>query len=153
MAVVGALFVLVVVVTGVGLWRVESSLDQDKAKVLVLADEFAGCLYREDTACLKAVSTWDDEALLSALDHSKLVREQLGARGKSAAVQNSWSMRKFSSLTSPITTKIRVSLETSYEHEGKVREWFELVEQKGTLRVRDFRVSSPKVAALSQVSR
>jgi hypothetical protein len=73
-------------------------------------------------------------------------------RGKSAPIQNSWSMRKFSSLTSPITTKIRVTLSTSYERDATAREWFELVEQKGTLRVRNFRVSSPKLHELTQSS-
>jgi hypothetical protein len=148
--IVAGLLVLVVGVTGFGLWRVEASLDQDKAKILVLAEEFAQCFNREDTECLKAVSTWDEAAMDEGLDQAKLVRERLGARGKSAPIQNSWSMRKFSSLTSPITTKIRVTLETSYEHDPKAREWFELVEQKNTLRVRNFRVNSPKLQAPTQ---
>lgn len=150
LAIVGGLLLLVVGVTGFGLWRVEASLDQDKARILVLAEEFAQCFNREDIECLKAVSTWDEAAMDAGLEQARLVHARLGARGKSAPIQNSWSMRKFSSLTSPITTKIRVTLETSYEHDARAREWFELVEQKNTLRVRNFRVSSPKLQQLTQ---
>lgn len=145
LAVIGALFVLAVCVAWVGLSRVEGSLDADKQKVLVALDEFAACLYRADVPCLSAKTVWDDKVLGDALQRAKQIQLQLGARGASSPIKNSWSMRKYSSLTLSESTTIRVSLSTAFEHDPKVREWFEIVEQSGTLRVRNFRVSSPKV--------
>jgi hypothetical protein len=150
---VGALFVLAVVVTAAGLWRVEASLDDDKANVHAIADELVACLSREDIACLKATSSWDEQALARALAQSKLVREQLGARGKSEPIKNSWSMRKFNSLTSGVTIMTRVSLATPYEGDGSAWERVEVVEHKGTLRVRSYRVNSAKLTETTQLAR
>lgn len=144
---------LVVVVTAAGLWRVEASLDDDKANVLTLADELVTCLYREDIACLKATSSWDEQALASALKQSKLVHAQLGARGKSEPIKNSWSMRKFNSLTSGVTIMTRVSLATPFEHDQSAWERLEVVEHKGTLRVRSYRVNSAKLTETTQLAR
>jgi hypothetical protein len=152
LALVGALFVLAVLVTGVGLWRVEASLDQDKAKVLALTEEFAACLYREDLVCLSTLSTWDEQALSRGLEQAKLVQARLGARGKSAPIPSSWSMRKFNSLTSGLTIMTRVSLAAIYECDTKAWERVEVVEHKGTLRVRSFRVNSSKVVEVSQLT-
>jgi hypothetical protein len=150
---VSALFVVVAVVAGVGVWRVESSLDKDKVKMLALADEFMGCLYREDVACLELVSVWDEPALRDSLTLARQVQSQLGARGKSAPIKgNAWSMRKFSSLTAGVSTTLRVTLTTSYERDPNVREWFELIEKNGMLRMRNFRVNSPKLLEQAKLS-
>lgn len=146
LAVIAGVFVLAVCIAGFGLWRVEGSLDADKQKVLVALDEFAACLYRADVACLHERTVWDEEVLADALDRAQRIASQLGARGKSSPIKNSWSMRKYSSLTSSnVTTTTRVSLSTAFENDSAVREWFEVVEQNGVLRVRNFRVSSPKL--------
>jgi hypothetical protein len=150
LAVIGALFVLAVAIATLGVWRVETSLDNDKSRLLELAEEFADCLYREDIACLKALSSFDEDTLSRALAQSRLAHARLGARGKSAPIKRSWSMRKFSSLTSSVTTTIRVSLETSYERDAKTREWFEFVEHHGTVRVRNFRVDYGSVSACTK---
>ena len=146
LVVIGALFVGVLAVTGVGLWRVETSLDKDKAKVLALADEFADCLYRGDARCLKVLCVWDENVTSQALERAKQLRTELGARGEAAAINNSWSMRKFNSLALGVTTTIRVWLATAYDNDPAAREWFDFVEKDGTLRVRNFRVSSQKVS-------
>ena len=151
LVVIGALFVLAVCVAGVGLWRVEGSLDADKQKVLLAVDEFATCLYRADVACLNAKTVWDEKVLGDALEQAKQIQSQLGARGKSSPIKNSWSMRKYSSLTFSQTTTIRLSLSTSFANDPNVREWFEIVEQSSTLRVRNFRVSSPKLPAQAKL--
>lgn len=145
LAAVFGLFVVVVVVTAIGLRRVGSSLDDDKAKVLALVEEHAACLSREDLACLRATSTWDEQALEGALAQSRAIRAQLGARGKAEPIKSSWSMRKFNSLTSGATIMTRVSLATSYERDSKAWERVEVVEHKGTLRVRSHRVHSDKL--------
>lgn len=151
LAVIGAVFVLAVCVAGFGLWRVEGSLDADKQKILAAVDEFAACLYRADVACLSSKTVWDEKLLGDALARAKQIQAELGARGKSAPIKNSWSMRKYSSLTLSVTTTIRLSLSTSFENDPDVREWFEIVEQSGTLRVRNFRVSSPKLPAQAKL--
>src|ERR1700712_700790 len=86
LVVIGALFVLAVCVAGVGLWRVEGSLDADKQKVLLAVDEFATCLYRADVACLSAKTVWDEKVLGDALEQAKQIQSQLGARGKSSPI-------------------------------------------------------------------
>jgi hypothetical protein len=145
LAVIGALFALAVGVTAVGLSRVEGSLDEDKQKVLVAAGEFAACLYRADVACLSAKTVWDEKLLGDALERAQRIQSQIGARGKATPIENSWSMRKYSSLTLSVTTTIRVTLSTSFERDPNAREWFEFVEQSGSLRVRNFRVISAKL--------
>jgi len=142
---VGGLFVLVVGVTAVGLQRVGSSLDDDKAKVLALIERHCACMSREDVACLTETSSWDEGALQSALSQSRSVHAQLGARGKAAPIKSSWSLRKFNSLTSGATIMTRVSLATPYERDDKAWERVEVVEHKGTLRVRSLRVHSEKL--------
>lgn len=145
LALVAGLFVLVVVVTALGLKRVESSLDDDKAQVLALVEKHGSCLEREDRACLKVTSTWDDEALEYELGQARLIRAQLGPRGKSEPLPSSWSMRKFNSLTSGRTIMTRVSLATSFEHDKDAWERVEVIEHNGTLRVRSRRVHSAKL--------
>lgn len=149
LVVVGGLFLLVVGVTAVGLRSVGSSLDDDKANVLALVEEHTACLQREDVACLKATSTWDEQALENALAQSRQVHAQLGTRGKTEPIPSSWSMRKFNSLTSGRTIMTRVSLATPYEHDGNAWERVEVVEHSGTLRVRTRRVQSSKLTELT----
>jgi hypothetical protein len=105
------------------------------------------CLYRQDVACLEVVSVWDEKVVSNALTLAQQLQSQLGNRGKSAPTKNgnAWSMRKFNALTSGVTTTIRVTLATSYDRDPNVREWFELIEKGGTLRVQNFRVSSAKL--------
>lgn len=143
---VGGLFLLVIAITAVGLRRVGASLDDDKTAVLTLIDEHAKCLAREDIACLKATSSWDDQALESALAYARTITAQLGARGKAEPIESSWSLRKFNSLTSGATIMTRVSLATAYERDSHAWERVEVVEHKGTLRVRSRRVHSGKLA-------
>jgi hypothetical protein len=144
-AIVAALLGVVASVTAFGLRRVEGSLDTDKEKALKLAGEFVDCLYREDVDCLEAVSVWDDTTIQHALERAKQIRSELGARGQAAPIQNTWSMRKFSSLTAGVSTMLRFSLATAYANDADTREWFELIEKGGMLRVQNFRVSSPKL--------
>jgi hypothetical protein len=146
MLTVSGLFVLVVGVTAVGLRRVGSSLDDDKAKLLELVEEHAACLSHEDVACLRTTSSWDEQALERELAHSRSVRAQLGARGKAEPIKSSWSLRKFNSLTSGATIMTRVSLATVYERDSQAWERVEVVEHKGKLRVRSMRVHSEKLA-------
>lgn len=147
---IAGLFLLVVSVTAVGLRSVGSSLDDDKAKVLALVEEHAACLQREDIACLKATSSWDEEALQNALAQARVVHAQLGARGKAEPIPSSWSMRKFHSLSSGLTIMTRVSLAAPYENDKNAWERVEVVEHKGTLRVRSQRVQSSKLTETSQ---
>lgn len=142
---IGGLFLLVVGVTAIGLQSVGSSLDDDKAKLLELIEKHVACLQREDLACLRATSTWDEEALESALAQARLANGQLGARGKAEPIPSSWSMRKFNSLTSGRTIMTRVSLAVPYERDNSAWERVELVEHNGTVRVRTRRVQSAKL--------
>jgi hypothetical protein len=144
---IAALFVLVVVVTGVGLWRVSSSLDADKARILALAEELATCLYSGDVPCLRAISSWDDETLQRELARATRTQAALGTRGQAAPIEHSWSMRKFHSLSSGLTIMTRVSLTAPYERDNRAWERWEVVEHNGELRVRSVRVNSDKLPA------
>lgn len=150
---IGGLFLLVVGVTAVGLQSVGSSLDDDKAKLLELIERHVACLQREDLACVRATSTWDEQALESALAQARLTHAQLGARGKAEPIPSSWSMRKFHSLSSGLTIMTRVSLATPYEHDASAWERVEIVEHKGTARVRTRRVQSAKLTETTQRAR
>ena len=88
----------------------------------------------------------DEEVLADALDRAQRIASQLGARGKSSPIKNSWSMRKYSSLTFEQCDHdhARLPLHRVRERQCRAR----VVRGRGAngvLRVRNFRVSSPKL--------
>lgn len=143
----GGLLVIVAAVAGIAIWRINVSLDERKADVVALTNRFTDCFYRSDVKCAKALTTWDGNILDSLPAMSSQFLERLGTRGAADPVEESWSMKKFKSVTGATTTTILVRFDVAYTNDPHAVEAFEVVDDGGGLRVRNFRVSSPKLFA------
>jgi len=147
---IGALFALLVLglmAAGFFGWRANKALDKRKPEIVAFTERFSKCFYARDRACLQATTIWSGEVLTEtcAGGKSNFFSEHLGRRGIAVPVDKSWSAGSFHPVGGTTRTIISVSMLTAFERDPKTEESFVLVEESHGLRVRQYRVESPRL--------
>ncbi len=140
--VVGAVWLVVLAVTGFIAYRRFNERDgQQRAEALRLGNEFMACLYEQDQACVKKLSTWDSETREKGMSAFRTFKKRLGTRRGAEPIADSWNWH---SSTGSGGTEFKSTCRATYDHDERATETFTLWDEGSGMKVRHVNVNSDR---------